>query len=151
MFAWRLKFRDKCFLNKTVKSMRSKHFSPAWNWPSLKIPMITARNSVTVNNHNDEVKTAARCRRWCESLWSGRNVFCSVVTPDGALCVPWPPSALKLFLCAGPGPSDTGSTTEKPWEASSPRSETSTWSIISGVRYKMTKCAAVRMIMWGRL
>lgn len=55
------------------------------------------------------------------------------VKNDGP-CVPWPPSqGLKLFFCTGPGPSGTGSTTEKLWEASSPRSETSTWSTISGV------------------
>lgn len=85
------------------------------------------------------------------SFRAGQIFSVLAVRPDGAHCVSWPPSGLKLFLRAGPGPSDTANTTEKPWEASSPRSETSTWFIISGVRCKMTKCAARRMITPGRL
>lgn len=114
--------------------MHSKHFSLAWIWQSLKIPVIAARNGVTVNNHSYEVKSVARCRRWCRSLWRQAKHFLFLVCLG--LC-----RGLKLFLCAGPEPSDTGSTTEKPWEASSPRSETSTWFIISGVWCKM-RCHA---------
>lgn len=125
--------------------MRSRHYSPAWIWPAFKIPTITARNGVTVHNQRwralpDDVVVGViiSALPWHEA---GQTSLCVLASVAG----------LKLFLCAGPGPSDTGSTTEKPWEASSPRLETSTWCIISGVRCEMTKHAGMRMITPGRL
>lgn len=84
----------------------------------------------------------------------GPNIFflCCCEARRSPLCVLACVGAeVALVLCAGPGPSDTASTTGKPWEASSRRSETSTWSTTSGVRCEIAKCAAMRMIAPGRL
>lgn len=119
--------------------------------------VITARNGVTVwIIAATRVKSVARCRWWMsESLNAGQRFFlffCCCEARRSSLCVLACAGAeVVLVLCAGPGPSDTASTTVKPWEASSPRSETSTWSTTSGVRRKMTECAAMRMIGPGRL